>query len=379
MRAQTLHVHPAHLCSFALFRRSFWFAEQFRRRKLTPRSGCRPASCGIAPELFRLRMRGDHESEVTLAVKAANDALRAAKVSPETIDWIIAASETHHAFPSLAAQLHLATGVREACGALDVGGACLGLLHGLAVAKSFVESGQARTVLVVTADVHSRTLTPARVAGEFGGLFGDGASAFLIQREPSDSGEWYYSLRDFFFGCANQLQAAIRVTAESGDRLRVVFDGDALSRAATARLDQCIRELECRSGIARGEVTAFATHQPNPRLVALLAKKAGVALARFPVDCGCPRESRFDHLRRGAACCAAAAARFGKLVARRDFRSFAGARTAVRRQLADSSPDSVVTWCWSYASRLRVTNPVPASCKFRIRGANHTDARRWRL
>lgn len=233
--------------------------------------------------IISLAYAGDHESEVTLAVKAANDALRAAHVSPETIDWIVAASETHHAFPSLAAQLHLATGVRETCGALDVGGACLGLLHGLAVAKSFVESGQARTVLVVTADVHSRTLTPARVAGEFGGLFGDGASAFLIQREPADSGEWHYSLRDFFFGCANQLQAAIRVAAESGDRLKVVFDGDALSRAATARLDQCIGELERRSGIARGEVTAFATHQPNPRLVALLAKKAGVALARFPL------------------------------------------------------------------------------------------------
>jgi len=44
--------------------------------------------------------------------------------------------------------------------------------------------------------------------------------------------------------------------------LKVVFDGDALSRAATARLDQCIRELEFRSGVARNEVAAFATHQP---------------------------------------------------------------------------------------------------------------------
>jgi len=178
--------------------------------------------------------------------------------------------------------MHLAIGVHEKCGALDVGGACLGFLHALAVAKSFVESEQCRAVLVVTADVHSRTLIPGRVVGEFGGLFGDGASAFLVQSRPPRSAQDNFALREFFFGCASQLQAAIQVSAGPGDRLKVIFDGDALSRAATARLDQCISELERVSGIPRTEVAAFATHQPNPRLVALLAKKSGVLLERFP-------------------------------------------------------------------------------------------------
>jgi 3-oxoacyl-[acyl-carrier-protein] synthase-3 len=228
------------------------------------------------------RALGD-ETEVTLGARAALQTLHDAETGPQSLDWIISTSETHHAFPSLAAQLHLAIGARESCGALDVGGACLGLLHALAVAKSFVEAGQARMVLVVTADVHSRTLQAGRVAGEFGGLFGDGAAAFLVQSERTRPQENYFSLRDFFFGCANQLQSAIQVSAEPGDVLKVVFDGDALSRAATARLDQCIRELECRSGVARVDVGAFATHQPNPRLVALLAKKTGIALERFPM------------------------------------------------------------------------------------------------
>src|SRR5258708_17970206 len=117
------------------------------------------------------------ETEVTLAARAAAEMLRSAQVSPQRLDWIIAASETHHSIPSLAAQLHAATGARESCGALDVGGGWLGPPHALAVAKSFVESGQARIVLVVTADVHSRTLSPGRVAGAFGGLFGGGACA----------------------------------------------------------------------------------------------------------------------------------------------------------------------------------------------------------
>lgn len=241
----------------------------------------------------------ERETEVTLGAHAAQGALRAAGLAPEAIDWILAGSETHHAFPSLAAQLHLAVGARETCGAMDIGGACLGFLNALAVAKAFVESGQGSNVLVVTADVHSRTLTPGRVAGEFGGLFGDGALAFLVQRAMPGAPQATFALRDFFFGCAVQYQRAIQVCAEPNDQLRVVFDGDALSRAATARLDECIRELERRSGVTRGEVAAFATHQPNPRLVKLLAKKIGVPVERFP-----PVADRRGNL--GSTTCAAA-------------------------------------------------------------------------
>jgi len=223
------------------------------------------------------------ETEVTLGARTAEGALRSAGVSAGGIDWILATTETHYAFPALAAQIHRAIGAREGCGAMDIGGACLGSVHALAVAKAFVESGHAGTVLVVTADVHSRTLTPGRVAGEFGGLFGDGASAFVVRGAAPGAARGSFLLRDFFFGCASQYQQAIQVSTEPNNQLRVVFDGDALSRAATARLDECIRELERRSGVQRGDVAAFATHQPNPRLVALLAKRAGVAFEKFPL------------------------------------------------------------------------------------------------
>jgi 3-oxoacyl-[acyl-carrier-protein] synthase-3 len=223
------------------------------------------------------------ESEVTLGARAAESALRSAGVATTVIDWILATTETHHAFPALAAQLHLAIQARENCGALDIGGACLGFPHALAVAKAFVESEQAATVLVVTADVHSRTLRAGRVAGEFGGLFGDGASAFVVQRKAPETSRASFLLRDFFFGCASQYQQAIQVSDEPNNQLRVVFDGDALSRAATTRLEECITELERRSGRGRRQVAALATHQPNPRLVALLAKKTGIPADKFPL------------------------------------------------------------------------------------------------
>src|SRR5258708_2114298 len=223
----------------------------------------------------------ESENELTLAATAAEEALRAASCGAQELDWIVATSETHHDYPSLSAQLHSRLLVRENCGALDVGGACLGLLNALAVAQSLIGGRQAQTVLVVTADVHSRTLTPGRVAGEFGGLFGDGASAFLLQGANASTKEGYL-LGEFIFGCAGQYAAAIQVSDSKDGALEVQFDGEALSRAAITRMEKVLASVELRSGIPRSSVGGFATHQPNPRLVALLSKQCGVSPTAFP-------------------------------------------------------------------------------------------------
>jgi 3-oxoacyl-[acyl-carrier-protein] synthase-3 len=222
------------------------------------------------------------ETELTLGAQATQQALDVAGCEAKEIDWIIASSETHVAYPSLAAQLHKRTNVREKCGVLDVGGACLGLLNALAVAQSFIECGHARNVAVVTADVHSRTLVPGRVAGEFGGLFGDGASAFILRNDCEAGKSAGYVLGKFFFGCANQYAEAICVAGVENGGLAVRFDGEALSRAAITRMERTLTEVEKTSGICRQEVGAFATHQPNPRLVKLLAKQCNVPTAVFP-------------------------------------------------------------------------------------------------
>jgi len=229
-----------------------------------------------------LAYAAEGENELALAATAAQDALRSASCGAQQLDWIVASSETHHNYPSLSAQLHSRLLVRENCGALDVGGACMGLLNALAVAQSLIGSGQAQTVAVVTADVHSRTLTPERVAGEFGGLFGDGASAFILRSASRNNSSEGYLLGQFLFGCAGQYASAIQVSDSQDGGLTVQFDGEALSRAAITRMEKVLAAVELRSGIPLSSVGGFATHQPNPRLVALLAKQCGVSPDTFP-------------------------------------------------------------------------------------------------
>jgi 3-oxoacyl-[acyl-carrier-protein] synthase III len=245
-----------------------------------------------------LAYAADGETEVTLGAQAANDALQTSGCATHEVDSIVATSETHHLYPSLAAQLHSRIGARETCGAFDVGGACLGLINALSIAQAQIASGQARTVAVVTADLHSRTLVPGRVAGEFGGLFGDGASAFVVRSsnadaqpsaesginsESSKSVSLAYRIRDFLFGCADQYADAVKVEGKLDGSLAVVFEGEALSRAAISRLEKVIAALEKLSAVPRAAVGAFATHQPNPRLLTLLAKVAGVPVDTFPL------------------------------------------------------------------------------------------------
>lgn len=223
------------------------------------------------------------EDEGSLGEQACRQALNQFDVSLHEVDWILAASETYHAFPTLSAVLHSRLGLRENCNALDVGSGCLALLQTMAVAQSLLQTGRGRNVLVATADVHSRTLGPGRAAGEFGGLFGDGACAFLLSGDANRRTWSPYRLGDFFFGCATKYSQAIAISDSGNGPLDVKFSGDALSRAAVACMEKVLGEVEHRSGISRRNVGTFATHQPNPRLVALLVKQLDVPARTFPL------------------------------------------------------------------------------------------------
>jgi len=225
----------------------------------------------------------EKESEVTLARGACQLALERARISPGDLDWIVCSSETFWRFPSLGSVLHAQLLARDTCGVLDIGGACVGLLKSLAVAKSLLATGTASRALVVTADVHSPHLAPGRVAGEFGGLFGDGASAFVVTRAGPDDSVRPFRLGDFQFGCAGTFSSALALAADVNGNLTLQFEGEVLARSAVARLGRIIRDLELRTGLSLDAASSFATHQPNPRLVELLARQAKLPLEKFPV------------------------------------------------------------------------------------------------
>jgi 3-oxoacyl-[acyl-carrier-protein] synthase-3 len=216
------------------------------------------------------------ENEVSLARVAAQQALQMAGASEESLDWILATSETTVGVPSLGASLHSALLAPPACAVLDVGGACAGVVNCLMVADALFAAGKAKCILVASADVHSRLLAPGKVPGEFGGLFGDGASAFVLRRLHQAPDAEPYRVRNSVGGCAGAFASALAVRPDSEGAIALQFDGEALARAAVDRMAMILSDLEAASGQSRDSASAFVIHQPNPRIVEIFLRRAAL-------------------------------------------------------------------------------------------------------
>lgn len=228
-------------------------------------------------------LASESETEVALAQKASESALEMAEVAIEDIDLIVATSATFVGFPSFAAALHSRLLLPETSAALDVGGACAGLIHAFAVAKGQVCATSMGSVLVVAAEVHSRRLNSPGAPGEFRGLFGDGACAFVLKNSAPSAPGNKLSLGEFVGGCSAAAASSLGVNLSAQGELRVDFRGEQLARAAISQLARIIAELERLSGKPRSQVDFFALHQPNPRVIEILADQAGIPLGKIPL------------------------------------------------------------------------------------------------
>jgi 3-oxoacyl-[acyl-carrier-protein] synthase-3 len=195
----------------------------------------------------------------------------------------VATSATFLQFPSLAPALHTRLLLPESCGAIDVGGACVGLIHALATAKGLLRESAGQVALVVASEVHSRCLDWPQVPGEFRGLFGDGACALVLGRPDPSSGEAPLRLGRAIWGCSGTFASSLRLTLEDRNELKVRFDGKQLASAAISQMERVLQSLERHSGKSRSEVDSFALHQPNPRIVEILAQKAKIELVKIPL------------------------------------------------------------------------------------------------
>ena len=234
-------------------------------------------------------LAADTEDEVALAQRAAENALEMADVSVDVVDFLVVTSATFLGFPSLAASLHSRLMMRETSGALDVGGACAGLIYSLAVAKSLLGTRPQGTALVVAAEVHSRRLNTPQVPGEFRGLFGDGACAFVLTKGATAEQSVCVRVQEFAWGCSGTFASSLRVGISNDTGVNVQFKGDQLAQAAVAQLDRIVGTLEKLSGELRTNVDYFAIHQPNPRVVEIFAEKAKIPMERIPLvarSCG---------------------------------------------------------------------------------------------
>lgn len=126
------------------------------------------------------RIVADDETASDLAFRACEKLFAHSTTSRDDIDCLIYCTQSpDYMLPATACILQHRLGLPQHCAAFDFNQGCSGFIYGLGLAKGFIESGQCRNVLLITADTYSRYINPKDKSVRT--LFGDGAAATLIQ------------------------------------------------------------------------------------------------------------------------------------------------------------------------------------------------------
>ena len=124
------------------------------------------------------------ETAGDLAVKAAQHLLDRNHLDQDEIDLLFLVTQTSdQSLPSTSCRIHHQLGLSPRCGTFDLNQGCSGYIYGLAVADGMIASGAAKNVLLLTADTYSKLIDPGDQS--VATLFGDGATATLVQADPS--------------------------------------------------------------------------------------------------------------------------------------------------------------------------------------------------
>lgn len=126
------------------------------------------------------RVVSGEENAIDLGFKAAQNALEKAKIKPEELDLIIAASSApSDLYPAMACRIQARLGVKD-IPAFDVTAACSGLIYTMQMARAFIGSGIYKNVLIIATDNNSRFCDWSDRSVSI--LFGDGAGAMVLTK-----------------------------------------------------------------------------------------------------------------------------------------------------------------------------------------------------
>ncbi|MDX1658311.1 MAG: beta-ketoacyl-ACP synthase III [Nitriliruptorales bacterium] len=212
-----------------------------------------------------------------LAAAAGKAALADAGYGVEDVSTVVLATTTpDHPIPGTAPIVSAALGTEAP--AFDVNAACSGFVYGLEIAGSLALRGGG-PVLLIGAETLSRVTD--RTDRSTAVLFGDGAGAVVLERDP------FASLGPFDAGADGTL-AEILVTPAGGTRTPVDPDvlesrdqfltmrGGEVYRQAVTRMAASSERVLTAAGASVEDIDLFVGHQANQRILDAVARRIGM-------------------------------------------------------------------------------------------------------
>ena len=223
------------------------------------------------------RIARSDEFTSDMGAKAAFAALEDAGVLPEDVDFILVATLTpDYQFPSTACLIQQMIGAKKAA-SLDIQAACTGYIYALSIAKSFVESGMYKNILVIAAEKLS-AITNYKDRSTCV-LFGDGASACVVSGEGKglsiqsiqlgSDGEQAQLLLMPAGGC----RAPASAETVASDLHYIQMAGNEVFKHAVRRMESACKECIDEAGIDELDISWVVPHQANIRIIDAIAKR----------------------------------------------------------------------------------------------------------
>jgi 3-oxoacyl-[acyl-carrier-protein] synthase-3 len=227
------------------------------------------------------RMVAEGEALTDLVERAGTAAMADAGVDPEEVDLLILATATvDQPIPASSALVQPRLGLTNAA-CFDLSAACSGFTYSLNVARQFIATGEATTVLVIGAECLTRYIdwTDRTTCV----LFGDGAAGVVLKPAPPGQGilqiEWRTD------GAYADLIAmpggGCRFPPSSTDSIEqrlpfIKMRGNETFKVAVRSLTELSLEILDKAGLGVDEIDLFIPHQANQRIIQAVGQRLGL-------------------------------------------------------------------------------------------------------
>lgn len=225
-------------------------------------------------------LKGEGLGTSFMGAKAVKGLLEKTNTDASEVDVVICATiSPDYFFPNTANLICKEVGIREKV-SFDVSAACSGFLNALAVGTSFIETGRYKKVIVVGADKMSSIIDYTDRTTCV--LFGDGASAVMLEPNEEGLGVQDFILKSDGEGCESLIQkgggSAFPPTHETIDaKLHYIRqDGQSVFKFAVTRMADVSAEIMERNNLTGDDIAYLVPHQANKRIIDATARRMEV-------------------------------------------------------------------------------------------------------
>lgn len=236
----------------------------------------------------------EDETALDLAYEASVKILQG--YDKNKIDFVLLCTESpDYYLPASACILQDKLGLPTNTGAFDFNQGCSGYIYGLAIAKSFINSGMANTVLLITSDTLSKHIHEKDFSNRT--IFGDGAAASIIEKTGDEfifefvlgtDGKGWNNLFVPAGGLRKRFDPNAEAKEDGSGNLRsqnnVYMNGSEIFNFSIAAVPKIVAEVLTKNHLRMEDIDYFIFHQANKYMIDYLRKKIKIPPEKFYSD-----------------------------------------------------------------------------------------------